>query len=138
MTNQLTAIRFILTWLVSPVLAASGLHAASGTWNGTTSAAWSLAGNWSASPVPGSGDTATFNNAGNGNTTLDLGAGVTIKTLLFDTANATAYTIGTGAANSQTLTLNDSGVVTMNSTVTNGLLVKATLTLGTATAASWL
>ena len=137
MTNQLTAIRFILTWLVSPVLAASGLHAASGTWNGTTSAAWSLAGNWSASPVPGSGDTATFNNAGNGNTTLDLGAGVTIKTLLFDTANATAYTIGTGAANSQTLTLNDSGVVTMNSTVTNGQLVNATLTLGTATAASY-
>jgi len=111
--------------------------AASGTWNGTSSGLWSLAGNWSASPVPGTGDTATFNNGGNGNTTLDLGAGVTLKTLLFDTATAAAYTIGSGAVNSQVLTLNDSGAVTMNATVASNELVNASVTLGTATAASY-
>ena len=123
--------------LLAMVTTATGLRAASGTWNGTTSTAWSLAGNWSASPAPGTGDTATFNNAGNARTTLDLGAGVTVNTLLFTTASAAAYTIGSGAVNSQTLTLNDSGAVTMNSTVTNGQLVNATLTLGTAAAATY-
>ena len=60
--------------------------AASATWNGTTDAMWSTLTNWSANPVPGTGDTATFNGAGNGNTTIDLGGGVTIGTVLFDTS----------------------------------------------------
>ena len=57
------------------------------TWNGTTDAFWATLGNWAGPPasVPGTGNTATFNNAGNGNTTIDLGGG-TIKY----TANSTA------------------------------------------------
>src|SRR5688572_15004017 len=46
--------------------------AASAAWTGTTDALWATPTNWTASPVPGTGDTATFNNAGNGNTTIDL------------------------------------------------------------------
>jgi hypothetical protein len=86
---------------------AYNLQAASGSWTGITDATWAGA-NWSASPVPGTGDTATFNGTGNGNTTIDLGGGVTIANILFNTGGAAAYTIGTGAAGSETLTNNDS------------------------------
>lgn len=67
--------------------------AASGTWLGTTDDTWAGT-NWSATPVPGTGDTATFNGAGNGNTNIDLGSGVTIQNVLFNTANAAAYNLG--------------------------------------------
>jgi autotransporter-associated beta strand protein len=106
-------------------------HAASAIWNGTTDGTWATSSNWSTSPVPGTGDTATFNNLGSGFTTLNLGAGVTLNTLLFDTASAAAYTIGSGAVNSQTLTLNDSGAITMNSTVAANQLFNSALVLGT-------
>jgi fibronectin-binding autotransporter adhesin len=106
--------------------------AVNATWNGTTDALWSTTTNWSASPVPATGNTATFNNAGNARTTIDLGSGVTIATLLFDTANAAAYTIGSGGAGAQTLTLNDSGAVTMNATVVNNQRIDANVLLGTA------
>src|ERR1700704_630411 len=111
---------------------ASSLIATSATWNGTTSTAWTLSTNWSGNPlvVPGSGDTATFNNAGNGNTTLNLGLGVTINTVLFDTSSAASYTIGSGAVGSQTLTLNDAGAITVNSTVTNNQTINANVVLG--------
>ena len=85
-------------------------HAANATWNGTTSTSWATVGNWSASPVPGLTDTATFNNPGNGNKLISLGTGVQINNIIFDTANATAYTIGAGAVGSQTLTMNGTGV----------------------------
>ncbi len=110
--------------------------AANATWNGMTDGTWATDANWSAL-APVTGNTATFNNAGNGNTTLDLGGGVTVKTVLFDTVNAASYTIGTGGAGSQTLTLNDTGAITVNSTVTNDQTVSANLTLGTATASSY-
>ena len=96
--------------------------AADGTWADA---------NWSATPVPGTGDTATFNGLGNGHTTIDLGGGVTIMNLLFDTGNAAAYTIGTGAVGSQTLTLNNSGGITLNPTVANNQLFNAAIVLGT-------
>jgi autotransporter-associated beta strand protein len=63
---------------------------------------------------------------------LDLGAGVTTNTILFDTSSAAAYTIGSGAVGSQSLTLNDGGAITVNSTVTNNQLFNAAITLGTA------
>lgn len=94
-------------------------HAANATWNGTTSTSWSTVGNWSASPVPGLTDTATFNNPGNGNKVISLGTGVQINNIIFDTANATAYTIGSGAVGSQTLTMNGTGVFNVTGTVTN-------------------
>ena len=87
---------------------------ASAAWTGAINAFWRTATNWNPNTVPGSGDTATFNGAGNGNTTIDLLSGVTINTIVFDTASAAAYTIRGG-----NLTLNDGGAITVNSTVTN-------------------
>ena len=82
-------------------LSPQSAEAASATWTGATDAVWPDA-NWGGvSPVPGSGDTATFNAAGNGNTTISLSSEVTINTILFDTANAAAYTIGSGGGRSQ-------------------------------------
>ena len=106
------------------------LKAANGTWTGVTDATWAGA-NWTATPVPGSGDTATFSGAGDGHTTIDLGSGVTIMNLLFNTGSAAAYTIGNGAVGSQTLTLNNSGGITLNSKVANNQLFNAAIVLGT-------
>jgi hypothetical protein len=110
--------------------------AADGTWTGAAGALWSAAGIWTGG-VPGTGNTATFNGAGNGNTTIDLGSGVTLKTNLFNTASVAAYTIGSGTVGSQTLTLNDSGAIQLTSTVANNQLFNAAITFGTATAASY-
>ena len=86
-SKRITATCFVL--LAS--LAVS--HAANGTWLGTVNNTWAGA-NWSTSPVPGFADTATFNGTGGGFTTIDLGPGVTISNLLFDTATVVPYTIG--------------------------------------------
>ena len=113
-------------------------RADSATWDGNaaslTDGLWSNVANWGGvTTVPGTnlGETATFNNAGGGFTTIDLGAGVTVNTVLFDTANAAAYTIGSGAVGSQTFTLNNAGAVTMNSTVANNELFNSAILLGT-------
>lgn len=112
--------------------------AVSATWNGTTDAVWATGTNWSATPVPGTGDTATFNNAGGAVDVINLGAGVTIGNLIFDTSSVAAYTIGSGAVGSQTLTLNNAGAITANSTINANQLFNANLVLGTdATAQSY-
>ena len=109
---------------------ALNLEAASGSWTGAVDANWAEA-NWSATPVPASGDTAIFSGSGSGNTTINLGSGVTILDLLFNTGNAAAYTIGTSPAGSQALSLNNSGAITVNSAVTNDELINAAIVLGT-------
>jgi autotransporter-associated beta strand protein len=109
--------------------AAFSLKAASGTWTGATDNTWAGA-NWSATPVPGTGDTATFNGAGNGNTTIDLGGGVTISNLLFSTSSVAAYTIGAGGVGSQTLTENLSGTISMGPAVANNEVFNAAIVLG--------
>lgn len=129
--NSLMIVLMLIWQIGQPLLGASA------TWDGTTDGTWATGTNWSMTPAPGTGDTATFNNLGSGNTILDLGAGVTINTILFNSANVGAYTIGSGALNSQTLNLNDSGAVTMNSTVAANHLFNAALTLGTATAGTY-
>ena len=106
---------------------------ANATWTGAVSNVWSVAGNWTAGGPPGTGNTATFNGAGNGNTTISMSTGtITVNTILFDTASAAAYTIGSGGVGAETFNLNDSGAITVNSTVTNNQLVNADITLGTA------
>lgn len=100
-------------------------------WNGTNNANWATSANWSASPAPGTLKAATFNSGGNGQTTISLGSGVTISSVIFDTSNAAAYTIGSGAVSSQALTLNNGGTVTVTNSVTNTQLFNANLTLGT-------
>lgn len=99
-------------------------------WNGTSNGIWADDTNWSATPVPGSGEMATFDTAGNGNTTLDLGIGVAIKSIQFSTESAAAYSIGSGAVGSETLTLEGSGFITMDSAVENDQLINAAVTLG--------
>ena len=129
-TSRSRKAALILAGSVASLLGSQSAQAASATWNGTTNAVWALDANWSAAPFPGTGDTATFDNAGNTNVVLDLGGGVTINTLVFDTASAAAYTIGTGGAGVQTLTLDNAGAITMNSTVAANELVNAAVVLG--------
>lgn len=105
-------------------------NAESVIWNGTTDDQWSTSTNWSADTVPSSGDTAVFNSTG-GATIVDLGTGVTIGSIAFDTSAVAAYTLGTGGAGTQTLTLADSGSITANSTINNNQIFNANLTLGT-------
>lgn len=115
----------------SSLLSISSASAADATWNGTTDATWATATNWSVNPVPGTGNTATFNNTGGAVDVIDLGAGVTINSLLFDTSNVAAYTIGSGAIGSQTLFLNSGGNITLNNTITQNQLINANVTLNT-------
>jgi autotransporter-associated beta strand protein len=103
--------------------------AASGSWTGATDANWADA-NWTSSPVPGIGDTATFNGPGGLYTTINLGAGVNVSSIAFSSANAAAYTIGSGAVGSQTLQFNAGGGVVMGSTVESNQLFNAAITLG--------
>jgi autotransporter-associated beta strand protein len=106
------------------------IQAASATWNGTTNAVRATDTNWSALPAPGPGGTATFNNAGGAVDFIDLGAGVTIASITFDAA-AAAYTIGSGAVGSQTLTLNDNATISATSAVATNQLFNAKVVLGT-------
>jgi fibronectin-binding autotransporter adhesin len=93
---------------------ATPLHAQ--TWTGAATTAWGTAGNWDTT-VPGSGATATFNGAGNGNVAIDLG-GVArpIGTILFDTANAAGYTFSGNPGDA--FVFDAAGGITITSTVT--------------------
>src|SRR5208337_2152364 len=73
------------------------------TWTGASTspltapnAVWTDPGNWFLNSVPTSANTAYFNGAGNGFTSISLGgAPITIAAIQFDTG-AAAYTIGSG------------------------------------------
>ena len=113
---------------------ASLTQAADETWDGDTDGVWATLTNWvSGTGVPGTGFTATFNSAGGTVDIIDLGAGVTLNTLLFDTASVAAYTIGAGAVGSQTLTLDDNGTISLTSTVAANQLINANLSIDNAT-----
>ena len=114
-------------------------YATSDSWGGASSSTWATIANWATSPatVPGTGDTATFNGAGGGNTTISLGAGVTIGKIVFDTASAAAYTIGSGGVGAQTLTFDNAGSVTNAGTVANKQLFNANIVLGDGSAQTY-
>jgi fibronectin-binding autotransporter adhesin len=120
--------------LAAVLLATPSANAASATWNGTTDSLWSTTTNWSASPVPGVTNTATFNNAGNGNTSITVGT-ISLTNITFDTASAAAYTLGTGADTINFAT-GTTTAVTMNSTVAQNETINANLILGTAVASA--
>jgi autotransporter-associated beta strand protein len=122
---------FTLFFTIAASLSLTQVGRAQTVWNGTTDATWNTSSNWSAG-TPQTGDTATFNNGGNTNTTIDLGGSVTVgNSVLFDTSSATAYIIGAGAVNSQSLTINNGGFVTVNNAVTAAQTFNAALVLGT-------
>jgi autotransporter-associated beta strand protein len=120
------------------ILLAGGIaaQAATATWLGTTDATWSNINNWDILAAPGTGDAAVFNGAGNGNTTINFGAGVTVSNVLFDTAGAAAYTMGSGAVGSQTLTLDNAAQLSLAAGVVNNQLFNANLSLSTVSNAS--
>ena len=58
--NAISRARFVAGVIIAALtLTPSLAHAASATWSGATSGNWSVTTNWSANPVPGTGDTAT-------------------------------------------------------------------------------
>jgi autotransporter-associated beta strand protein/T5SS/PEP-CTERM-associated repeat protein len=77
------------------IITASAISAtaAETAWTGGTDAAWATTSNWNPA-LPTAADTAVFDSAGNGNTTIDLGGDVGIGAIRFSTAAAAAYTLG--------------------------------------------
>ena len=120
----------ILASSIASLFATGKAVAASDSWTGTTDGVWATAANWLGGNVPGAGDTATFN-ASIGNIIVDLGAGVTIQSLVFDTAAVADYTIGAVGPGIQTLTLGNAGSIVMTPTATTNQLINASLVLGT-------
>ena len=97
------------------------------TWTGLAAPdnSWTTAGNWNGG-VPGSGATVIFNGPGNGNTNISLGGETQpIDTLLFDTPNAAAYTLG--QLSEDALAFEDGGLFVVDSTVTTPQVINATL-----------
>lgn len=104
-------------------------YAANGVWYGTSDSVWVNGANWSASPHPSGVDRATFNNAGNGNTTLDVAGLSSLLSIDFITA-AGAYTIGSGGVNNQTLKLRNNSYITLFASATNNQVFNAKIDLG--------
>jgi len=110
--------------------------AGNATWSGATDALWSTAGNWSGSLIPGAGNTATFNGAGNSNVGITVGT-ISLANITFDTINAAAYTLGaTPSAGTITFGNGTTTAVTMNSAVAANETINADIFLGTAIAST--
>jgi len=119
----------ILAGAVIPLIAFTvPARAATVTWTGSGDATWTNGSNWGSGTNPGTGDTALFNGAGNGDTLLSLTSG-TLTSVLFDTSSAAAYTLGS-AVGSGTLTLDNGGSITVNSSVTAAQKINSNLILG--------
>jgi autotransporter-associated beta strand protein len=130
--KKMSSLTRISLSIVSAILfGVNTIMADSGTWNGTADTAWTNSANWSASPYSGSdtGQTATFNNDGNGNTTLDLTGLYSISWLIFDTANVAAYTLGT-VANNDTLIMENDGQFELTTSAASSQVINAAIQLG--------
>ena len=101
-------------------------HAASGTWNGTQDALWTNSANWSASPYPAGSETATFGNAGNGNTSINLTGLFSFPNITFTGPSVGTYTLGTSG---QTVTLQSGNVVRLDASATTDQIIHADLVL---------
>ena len=126
--KKFLAVIAVLSLVFSPVTPAFALDA---TWEGDVSNVWALDGNWTAA-FPVSTQTATFNEVGAGGfTTVDLGAGAAVASIVFDDADAAAYTIGTAG---QTLTLDNAGSIIVNDLVDQNQTIAANVVLAGASA----
>lgn len=126
----------LLVVVACTLICPTPVGADSGSWTGAVDAAWANPGNWFPAPAPGAADTATFDGLGNGNTTIDLGTGITVGAIQFDGFNA-PYTIGSGLIGRQSLTLSDVGYIDMSPATQSSQLFNSTLLLGSATASSY-
>ncbi|MCE5278525.1 MAG: hypothetical protein ABFD92_00310 [Planctomycetaceae bacterium] len=140
MKMKRAAIRSLAAFLTVALGLACGAQAGSAwdftpiNWTGATNNVWSNTGNWSGGAVPITRFNApSFINGGNGNTTIDLGTGATAEYIIFDTANAAAYTIGSGGVGVQNLTFYSAGRarIVMGAAVANDELFNANVILGT-------
>ena len=115
-----------LTAAALVLLAPAPLRAASGTWNGTQDAYWTNSANWSASPYPSGGNTATFNNAGNSRTALSADGLSGLLNITFTGPSVAAYTVGSAG---QKVTLQANGKILLAADAANSQSVLADLEL---------
>jgi fibronectin-binding autotransporter adhesin len=106
------------------------VRGATATWLGTTDANWTTETDWSPATYPGSigtsenFDTAIFNNAGLGNTSVTLPSDLNLSNILFDTSAAAAYTLTGGS-----LLGTSGGAISMTSTVVNPQIISSSLSI---------
>ena len=128
--------QIILTGSIAGLLTAASAQAYTEIWTGAVDADWAEASNWSDSFTPFAGVTASFDGPGGPVDVINLEpGGSSIGHLVFDTAATAAYTFGSGAVGSQTLTLDVTGDVdpvskiTVNAGVTTSQLFNANVVL---------
>jgi autotransporter-associated beta strand protein len=132
LTARPTTLLNVLSILIA-LLAAPAAFAASGTWTNAVNNVWQNNANWSGASFPGTaaGEFATFNNPGNGFTTIDLGAGLNVRGLIFTGSNSVAsYTIGSGGVGAQTMTNSltaNADIVSMVAGVVSNQVINANL-----------
>ena len=132
-TTTTRLMSFIISLMV--LFTATASLAANGVWNGTADALWTNSANWSAA-YPSGAETATFTNGAPAITTIDVSGLTSINNIIFDFSSVAAYTVGTGAANSQPLVLGDNGIIALNGAAGNSQVFNAGLQLGTTIAGS--
>lgn len=89
-----TSCVFAPVLVAASIIGANTARAANGTWNGTQDAMWTNSANWSAVAFPYGSSTATFDNAGNGNTSINLAGLYSFPNITFTGASVGAYTLG--------------------------------------------
>jgi autotransporter-associated beta strand protein len=101
-------------------------HATSGAWLGTQDALWTNSANWSASPFPSGSVTATFDNAGNGRTSVSVDGLGGLLNITFTGPSVAAYTIGSSG---QKMTLQSGGTVWLTESAANSQILGTALEL---------
>ena len=119
-------IPFLLASTFAVFLIAQSANAATKTFSAGTS--WSLAGNWSPSVAPGSGDALLFSTFTPATTTLD--ANVPADTLSFNTSGTMAIDANASGTNGRTLTLNNTSANANGTNDIISLLGGGTINLG--------
>ena len=133
MTRSVSSTLFGVLFVVAIAgLSAGPAWAGDYTWTGTTNALWSNAANWGSAGPPVSGDIAEFSSGTANAAAIDIGAGITVNTIQFDTG-AGSITIGQ-ASPTGTITMNDNGSIiyqlqtgaAVNETIKNNISVGPT------------
>ena len=130
--GKIPGILALLLIVLASCVSLQNAAAQSATWDGDTNGVWATTTNWVGNPagVPGAGNIATFNGAGKGNTTINLGTAKSVDQIIFDTASVAGYTIGVAG---DTLTLTDNGEtanVSLTNTVAVDQIIAANILLG--------